>query len=148
MYLPEQWDIGLVIMSIFVIFHSIFTTISILPTRIWKWQVILASFIFSVSGVWSMHFIGMSARLFPLGSLMIPFDKLEWVIVPALIVFILCTAAFLIMDSQDIRETATVTPEGMKMTELNTNMHALRQAPHGVVISSMRVYHTNENLLS
>eukprot|EP00760_Papus_ankaliazontas_P000039 PhM_4_TR10012/c1_g1_i6/m.34914 len=131
--LPITWDAGLIVISYCLSVMSSYSALRILQMRFSHAMVILASACLAVSGIWSMHFVGMAAYKIPTH---VDYN-IPWTIFSVIAAFA-CTSAALVR--LNVKLTQVEASRGNDpLEEQNTlkgNIAALVNAPHAAIIMS------------
>ena len=94
--LPLSWDAGLIVLSYIQAVQASYTAVHILQLRVSRWLYVVGALCLAVSGIWSMHFVGMAALRLPVN---ISFD-LGWTIGSAFFAFVPCALGMLLVGEK------------------------------------------------
>ena len=119
--LPITWKPELILISYIVSVQSCYAAVLILQLKFSKFLLVVGSLCLSVSGIWSMHFIGMAAM-----EIDTHVDyNIGWTIASAVFAFVLTTIAFSLVDNH----TKCTVSSDVPLT-LESHIVALKGAPH------------------
>ena len=117
---PLTWNAGLILLSYLQAVQAAHTAFHILQLRVSRWMSVVGALCLSVSGIWSMHFIGMVALNLPVDVTY----NLSWTIASAFFAFFPCACALLLAG-----EMIPYTP--VTSTTINAHIVAFKETAHG-----------------
>ena len=124
-YFTIQWSAGFIILSYIQAVQAAYTAIHILQLRVSRWLYVVGALCLAVSGIWSMHFVGMAAMKLPIN---VTFD-LGWTIGSAFFAFVPCAIGLMLVGEK-------VSGEPVADIGVKAHIQAMKTAPHPWIVLS------------